>query len=308
MAPLSWKHMSVGEEQSELFCSSIAWSPPGLGKHKRCLLTVLTANHILSLWECTGRPEGPADWIRVCIINHALQTFASHNDTDDSEKRKMRQRIRSFSWSHSPYSAVAAGFSGASVALSHPYLAVSNDLGEVFIVKIKTPHDLLSIDDTDWTASIIQTFAFQPNPAKRAVATGCMPIHFKPRKAFVDQLTWSPWTKDATGNLSSVLAMTFQSSLHCRFIRAGVTADDTMIELGPAMPRMFDDSSNRPAGQMRWMPELSPEGELYLLYPCRRTLYCLVFQLRKGTGVRVTRQPLNNVWDELSGESLSVPV
>lgn len=306
MLPLSWKGMSLGEEQSEAHCNYLAWSPPGLGKHKRCVLAVLTANHILSLWDCIGKPEVLDDWKRVCTVNHALQEAAAAGDYEGSEaevaeKRKTRQRIRHFAWSQAPPAFSSSGFTGATTTLSQPYLAVSNDAGEVLIVKVKNPYDLLSPEPQTWNTSVVQSFSLQPNPISKTTLASCMPITFPSRRTFVDQLAWSPWSRDASGTLSSVLAMTVQSSLQCRIIRADEAPDDTTLHLGPSLPRIIDDNHASPAGQMRWMPKLENDGDMFLVYPCRKTLYCIVFNSWKSTGIRVTKQPLDNAWDELSG-------
>lgn len=309
MLPLSWKALSTGEEQSEAFCSSLAWSPPGLGKHERCVLAVLTANHILSIWECVGRLEIPEDWKRVCIVNHTLKAFAASQEVEGSEaevaeKRKIRQRIRDFSWSQAPPSSSRDGYAGATTMLSQPYLAVSNDTGEVFILNIETPYDLLSPESSKWNFSIVQSFLVQPIVNKKVTLASCMPCIFQPRELFVDQLAWSPWSWDASGTLTSILSMTTQSTLICRLITAKQATDDVSIELGPVLPRIFGDNSANPSGQMRWMPKPSNDGELFFVYPCRKILYCLVFHLRKAMGIRVTKQPLDNVWDELAGGSM----
>lgn len=308
MLPLSWKNMSVGEEQSEAFCASLAWSPPGLGKHRRCVLAVLTANHVLSIWDCVGKPDVASDWERVCIVNYALQEHTVLDSFEGTEQeiletRTAKQRIRSFAWSPAPLSSSAPDMSGASAPLSRPYLAVSNDVGDVMIIKVTPPYDLLAPEDREWRTSIVHTFTAAPHAGKFAPIVSCLPSGLQRRNMFVDQLAWSPWSRDATGSLSSVLATTIQSSLQCRIIRLEVTANDTIVGLGPALPRIVDESVAVPTGQMQWMNKLSSDGEMYLIYPCRKTLYCLVFHLRRASGIRVTKQPLDNAWDELSGMS-----
>lgn len=310
MLPLSWKSVSMGEEQSEAFCSALAWSPPGLGKHKRCVLAVLTANHILALYECVGKPEVATDWKRVYIVNHVLDALATAQNVapdaeqkqEDIERRKIKQRIRSFAWSPALLSTSSTGIPGASVTLSHPYLAVSNECGEVFILKVKSPYDLLSPDITQWTISVVHSYTVQANVAKKDSIASCMPGRYQRRRAFVDQLAWSPWARDASGALSSVLAMSIQSTLQCKIVRAEITTNDSFIEMGPIVSRLVDDNNANTQGPMKWMSRLSKDGEMFLLYPCRKVLYCFVFHLRKATGIRVTKQPLDNIWDELSGE------
>ena len=39
--PASFKNMSIGEEQARATVTALAWSPPGLAKHRRSILAVL---------------------------------------------------------------------------------------------------------------------------------------------------------------------------------------------------------------------------------------------------------------------------
>lgn len=60
---------SIGQEQSNSHVVALAWSSPGLGIHHRPVLAILTANHVLSLWEWTGKV---GSWSRSYIINPSL--------------------------------------------------------------------------------------------------------------------------------------------------------------------------------------------------------------------------------------------
>ncbi|GAB7355411.1 hypothetical protein MBLNU459_g5928t1 [Dothideomycetes sp. NU459] len=307
--PLSWRSSSIGEEQSEISVTALDWSPPGLAKHKRCVLAVLTSNHVLSLWECTGRLEDAADWERVVVVNHALQAYNIANDQsiaqepqhDKSERLKIKQRIRSFAWSHAPPSEFTADISGACHTLGHPYLAVSTESGQVHVLRVLSPYDILTPDVTEWTLSVVGCFQSQINPAKKNPLEACMPLTHVSAKEFVSQLAWSPWSKDANGTLSSVLAFVAQEALHCKIIRAHVDTNDIVLELGTTVAHLVDDQIARSAGAMRWLPKPTSADELYLVYPCRKMIYCLVFHLRKASGIRPTKRELGNAWDELSG-------
>ncbi len=89
LAPL--RDLSLGEEQSESFVVSLAWSPPGLGLHKRSVLAILTSNLVLSLWESNGMP---GSWRRTHIVN----PNPSESDAGSAGFKRRSQRIRAFVW------------------------------------------------------------------------------------------------------------------------------------------------------------------------------------------------------------------
>ena len=64
--------MDLGEEQSITMVVACAWSPAGLGLHRRSVLAVLTTNHLLSLWQSNSDPQEPESWTRVLVINPTL--------------------------------------------------------------------------------------------------------------------------------------------------------------------------------------------------------------------------------------------
>lgn len=310
--PLTWKSFSIGEEQSEACVTALDWSPPGLAKHRRCVLAVLTSNHALSLWECTGRLEDSADWKRVLVINHALWAYNEVNDRpvvgetsqEKSERHKLKQRIRTFSWSQSlPSNATTPP--GACDTIDQPFLAVSTESGDVYFLKLKSPHDTLSPEIMEWSAVVTQTFFLDASSAKTSL-TACLPPTSVGARPFIDQLAWSPWSRDAKGTLSSVIAFTAQEALQCKIVRAHVGPGDTFLELGTTVTHLVDDRVAHSAGAMRWVPKPTSAEELYLVYPCRGILYCLVFHLKKASGIRPTKCQLANAWDELSGESTAL--
>ncbi|KAK5064825.1 hypothetical protein LTR84_000659 [Exophiala bonariae] len=86
------KLFSVGEELSDSHVAALAWSPPGLGLYRRSVLTILTSNLLLSIWETNGKL---GEWNRTCIVNHFLQ---GHPPPDEPSHARLEQRIRSFTW------------------------------------------------------------------------------------------------------------------------------------------------------------------------------------------------------------------
>lgn len=105
--PLSYKNFSLGEEQSLCKVTALGWSPEGLGKHRRCVLGVLTSNCVLSFWEAEGRTSELGSWDRAGIVNDSLSGYfeaklADNEDLDAEELKelkRMKRRIRAFDWS-----------------------------------------------------------------------------------------------------------------------------------------------------------------------------------------------------------------
>ena len=121
LAPLNT--LSLGEEQSQSSVCSLAWSPVGIGIHKRHVLAVLTTNLLLSIWESTGKP---GSWRRVCIINKSLSM-------DHEVLRRKKQRIRAFAW-------LPALQVSTDARQDRQYLAVVNDKDDVVIFHITANH------------------------------------------------------------------------------------------------------------------------------------------------------------------------
>ncbi|KAL4908594.1 hypothetical protein BDW74DRAFT_188516 [Aspergillus multicolor] len=110
MFPQPRDHFSVGAEQSFSNVAGVAWSPPGLGKYRRCVLAVLTSNMVLTIYAPTNNP---GKWTRIAIVNKALekyfresiendalssQTQRFRKDIEDHTARTRKTNIRSFTW------------------------------------------------------------------------------------------------------------------------------------------------------------------------------------------------------------------
>jgi len=73
--PAPMQSYSIGQEISNSSPTAIAWSPPGLAKHRKCALAVLTANLVLSMWATEGKPQDASSWNRRLIVNDALREY-----------------------------------------------------------------------------------------------------------------------------------------------------------------------------------------------------------------------------------------
>ncbi|KAL9131463.1 MAG: hypothetical protein Q9217_000611 [Psora testacea] len=90
----NFTEMSIGEEQSNSHASAVGWSPPGLAMHRRSVLAVLTANHLLSFWASESDPKEPTSWKRVLVVNNRLPDLPGLNIGPNQS----RVRIRSMAW------------------------------------------------------------------------------------------------------------------------------------------------------------------------------------------------------------------
>ncbi|KAE8152830.1 transcription factor IIIC subunit delta N-term-domain-containing protein [Aspergillus avenaceus] len=134
--PQTRDNFSLGPEQSLSTVVGLAWSPPGLAKHRRCVLAVLTSNLLLSFWDIG--PQGR--WSRVAIVNHALGSYFSGEKGEEMKLRKAG--IRSFTWCPplkvpgpeepaTPYSVL-----GAESRWGLWFLGVANDDNDVVVLRV----------------------------------------------------------------------------------------------------------------------------------------------------------------------------
>jgi Transcription factor IIIC subunit delta N-term len=127
---------SIGEEQSLSMVVGLAWSPPGIGPHRRSVLAVLTSNHVLSLWESNGTIE---EWSRVAVINQSLGDYFGWVDEPNQHVYRQKRRIQAFAWSP-PYRIPEVG-SGKNFASKWGmfYMAVANDEEVMIMLRISKP-------------------------------------------------------------------------------------------------------------------------------------------------------------------------
>lgn len=189
---LSSAKFSIGEEQSSSTVTWLAWSAPGLAKHGRSVLAVLTSNHVLSLWASKSDMATPASWERIYVVNNPIKATLSKEHfgarfTDRTNPRL--SRVRSAAWaplldlSHTSQrdgtTAVGVLTAGsASHATNEVYrpgdddmnegsvcewyslprpsqlLGIANDCGGIYIVKVSSPF-VNSV--TAWKITMVET-------------------------------------------------------------------------------------------------------------------------------------------------------
>ena len=174
----SFAEMSIGQEQAKVKILSLSWSPPGIAKHKRSVLAVLTSNLLLSLWAPDGDPTRLEGWQRVLIIDNT--------------------RIRSMSWAPS---CEEIHMLLPTKKLATPLLALSDDKNGMFFMKIVSPYTSTPMP---WEGQMIGHEAIQPfhnmnsRPSlfRNALVTQC----------FIDHIAFGDWYSNGS------ISITYRSS------------------------------------------------------------------------------------------------
>lgn len=242
MLPQPGEIFSIGEEQSESHVISLSWSPPGLAAYGHCVLGVLTSGLVLSLWQAT---DGRAQWTRVAIINHSLQTHFSAL-TDDQALLRQKQRVRAFSWS-----SVCRISRPSSSHGEHPTLRKEN---ERYLVAIcNDANDLVIVDTTDSAdtqesekgtqAEVIGVFQL-PHLERQ-------PYDVEPFSLFaltsqdndvVTDISWGPWVARYTGEgKSSVSAISIIRGLRLDVVGVEASMNFTSGDNRSQVELKFDD-------------------------------------------------------------------
>ena len=125
--------------------AAVAWSPTGLAKHKRSVLTVLTSNLLLSLWDPGPNPSEASSWSRATIVNRTLQAYFESEDASPDSMRK-RRRIRAMCWAKDLPKDVQA------VQVYGKLIAVLNDDHEVVVFDVSSPY---TCKEEDWAAVVL---------------------------------------------------------------------------------------------------------------------------------------------------------
>lgn len=227
----SFVDLSIGEEQSACIVTAISWSPPGLAKHRRSVLAVLTSNLILSCWESNSNPAISTSWHRTLVINNAVRNWWNQNGlfeqertpTEDGLRRKVR--IRSMSWAPWACSPSEKTDQSCGAKKGAFMMAVANDDGDISFLLLSSPY---IGKRTSWNCTIIkvihvikdalvvlpdvqadtsqikppdikdlphfQTVTYDLGEAKQSKQFH--PSLFKSalgEKRFIDQIAWGPW-------------------------------------------------------------------------------------------------------------------
>ncbi|MCJ1460402.1 hypothetical protein MMC28_010782 [Mycoblastus sanguinarius] len=219
----SFKDMSIGEEQARASVIAISWSPPGLAKHRRSVLAVLTSNLILSLWASNSDTRVSESWERVLIVNKILPTSSEPNDNTKSEESRSKGRIRSMAWAMALTPRVECT---ALQARDWGYfvLAVSDDANGTHLLMITSPY---LGRDPGWDATILGGFRRRLQPGSAPTGAYDRPSLFQIEMNVgqcIDLVGFSPYTYGSSG---------WEATLT---YRSGVTSHKTLsFSLGPPL-------------------------------------------------------------------------
>lgn len=244
--PASYDTFSIGEEQSPSHVVALKWSPPGLAKHGRCALAVLTSNFILSIWEPTTNPADAKCWKRVLIINDALEEYYAPR-LDVAESLRTEKRIRAIAWADTLYGAgqesnvsrqqqgmhQKSGERRIETKAIHGkpmgyFLAVTNHSRKLAFLRVSSPFLRGSYGSSAraWSAEVVfhidgDHISFQsrehrnvatPEPKITIPTANNEPKHLNTLDTILQQnehsLVWSPWQDHDGGSLSVFSSMT----------------------------------------------------------------------------------------------------
>ncbi len=214
--PGSFAIFSIGEEVSESEATSMAWSPAGPATHRRAVLTVLTANHTLSLWDAAN-PRQEVNWKRALIVNRSLQNHLgdrwpldSDRNLEAHEVQRLRGRIRTYAWSHTCRL-------GPDDQWGVPLLAVANNYNEIVITRVLSPCNGLAKSSDKWDLDVLAWINLKNasdisagRPSRRRTALSGL--------QFASNLAWSPWWEGPCNGQTSLLAYVYEDRLYIQKI------------------------------------------------------------------------------------------
>nr|OQO30134.1 hypothetical protein B0A51_02874 [Rachicladosporium sp. CCFEE 5018] len=229
---------SLGEEQSQRHIVSLAWSPPGIAKFETCGLAVLHSNHVLAIWECTGRPQENTHWSRCLLINHAIQALYQQ-DKDKGlsnppvEQQQVWQRINAFAWASHMRD---IGLSISRPSRSSQLIAVGTGRGDLLIMEICSPYDLFDSSESGWSVKTLHRISANTIAAARPAEASSGPSEVDIRLTCI---AWSDWAveRHETDNVVSSLAFIAAGVLHA--VRVIVTTGsnaDLLVREVRALP------------------------------------------------------------------------
>jgi hypothetical protein len=206
--PASFSLWSIGEEISESHIVQIAWSSPGLAKHQRCALAVLTSNLVLSIWVSVNPIRTMvSSWKRVTIINHALMEYFDKTgpfgkktpDLDMSMEKLKFQRIRSFAWA-SPLCVPSNATRSAHM------IAVCNDEMQIILLRVKVSFNLTTHGNpSNYTVEPLSRIDILNATIPRPTLAWTLDDYLS-NETFIRHIAWSPWTHCNDASLCSILA------------------------------------------------------------------------------------------------------
>jgi hypothetical protein len=295
-APLS--NYSIGEEISPSVPIAISWSPPGLAKHRRCALAVLTSNLVLSVWSAEGKLHEESSWNRRLLVNNALTDYFSKSSTIETssissnagEQLRLRSRIRAFAWAPSLPS--RSETMGTQVSYKQQYLALSNDDNQVVFLVVESPTSSLGSSQA-WKADVLAHASLTLGEGTTFTGSELFEDIVQQQR-FIPHLAWSPWVRHEDHCQSVVVYATNQD------VRARpIIYREGNISLGDEVT--YPGIEMRNNGPLSWCPQPDGSGLLTLaLFTSSGLVYSTVSP-KDASIVNTTSHDLDGRWDQISG-------
>jgi hypothetical protein len=289
----------VGEEISNSAPISIAWSPPGIAKHRKCALAALTANLTLSLWSAEGKPQEEASWARRLIVNDALVDYfgdwddePSHVVDDPKERLRLRGRIRAFAWAPALPSSETAGVVGTHLVYGPHMLAVSDDDNHLVFLKIESPTSTLGFEQ-DWSAEVLLHESFAPPSGTIFSQPNVFEDMIKQQK-YISHVAWSPWIIRDDSH-QSVLLYATNEDVRARpitYTHGRLTLDEEVVYTGYQL---------RYDGPIKWFHQVEDGDRLKLALFTNTELAWLTISALDASIVEKSVHDLDGRWDPVSG-------
>ena len=276
---------------------------------------MLSTNHILSLWECDGKTDVTGNWKRVVIVNHALISHYANiektpNETDQQyqERKQVFQRVRAFAWS----SRVRDDLQDAQAANSTSHLdprwdliALSTEAGEIVILCVRSPYDILHPERTEWQIEVLHSFKISdivPQSKMEDFQNDDSASFLKGDRLIADHIAWGHWRLDSDNTACSTLAFIVRGQLFSVQIQAELNDASSLTKVARQIGvKNLNPSQSHLTGPLRFVPKTQ-----FLICFAADTVYCVDGLASKtDVGVNVTSHHLDDRWDEISGLAFS---
>ena len=200
--PASFNSFSIGEEQSASNVVTLSWSPPGLARNRRCVLTILTTNLILSFWASTSDPSVLASWERVYVVNTGVwqssvrsnKLNCAPNPTPSFLRRLLR--IRSVAWAPILHLKLDHDESRLKSGSGLYFLAVTNDNNSVLFLSVSSPY---INESTSWGVRIVRQDNFEKERAESEhrppYPHGSLLYAALETQPLIDRVSWAVWSQ-----------------------------------------------------------------------------------------------------------------
>ncbi|KAK3706172.1 hypothetical protein LTR37_012873 [Vermiconidia calcicola] len=309
--PLSFRNLSLGEELSLRHVQALCWSSPGLGRYGRCVLAVLSSNHVLSFWECDGKVNDGANWKRTVVVNHALRRYYHNADKPDGEteqkereRLQVYQRVRAFAWSQTMHDGlVPSDQSIPHTDCGYHLLAVSTEAGDIVLLRIVSPHSILRKKHSEWKVEVMHCFGVG-DLASEALHSGLFVEEHDDRPldnatSMADHLALGPWRQnDSGGCYISTTAFIANGRLFSIEVegRRDQPSLGAEFKLTSQQPKHLNRSRSDMTGPLSFVPKT---GSITAF--AADDVYCIDTSAGPDQATSPTSHHLDDRWDEISG-------